>query len=365
MQAPPDIQLAIENLRIKQNVMSTIAGIPNEPTGTVGFPFCIVDQPDAPPTPKANPSELSPRKLKTNVPSSPKLTIRVHTPIRAPSITETARVVAEQTDPRRIRIVSYREMSKEASDAGFKAVVTDFFKSIWRERRELEPDTFADTCGPEYIEALRYNNELRARVGKPPRDSDPDTDYYLITVNPRDGTPLDSLLRLLAKSLSKQWIVDSAAKWLYVIEQRGTDSRSPRGLHAHILLERPRYNGSSRYPWSKFQTEIKNTFKSLVGGGPQRHLINIQPVKRTVEKVVAYMMGDKEDGKMEAQTATEEWRREINLKPYYTNMEEAEIYGNPPSARSEEADDEGSHEYSQSQDYEDEYGDEDEIEELN
>jgi len=346
MQTPENISKAIEQLRLEQNV------------------FRIMPDESRSPSPDSTGNSATTQIATPVLPTSGG-TPNVRSRPRVPPIETTAREVSEATHSRAVRVVSYQEMFKESKDAGFKAITTEFWKGIWRDRRDLEPEKFGELCGPEYAEAVRYNNELRAKCGKPARDSDPDTDYVLITVNPRDGTPLDSLLRLISKCISKTWICDSAARWLYVIEQRSTDSSSPRGIHAHILLERPRINGNSRYPWSKFRTEITNTFKSLIGGGPQRHLINFMPVRKTLRNVINYMLGYKEEGKMEAQTATEEWRNQIGLAAYFTNMEDLHTEVDPPSARSDEdADDEDS------DTGEDSEGDDDEdsgseIEELN
>lgn len=211
-------------------------------------------------------------------------------------------------------LLTYEQMFQLGKDEAFKSVAkkewTDYFKWI----KDEHPDEYRTLLGPAYT-------VIETRMASTVSKKDPDTDYYLITVNPRSGTGAPKLLKLTDKCLSKRWIIDRNAKWLYVLEQRSSESGKFHGEHAHILLERPRDERGRRYEWGKFGRELRNTFANVCGGPLH---VDIKPVKNGTEnRVIAYMMGTKKDPSKElAVRNTIEWRQLLGIQPYYQSADE-------------------------------------------
>lgn len=240
-----------------------------------------------------------------------------------PTAEDLARIVADAEKNTKLKTKEQKTHTQVFEDeclAGFRADARKYWQKYWETCRTNDPDAYAVHAGPAFrIAEKKMESYDDAR--------DPDTPFYLITINPRSNVEFTDLSRKVLKCLSKKWIVDNHAFYFYVFEQRSTEPTKPCGYHCHLLLERPIIEGDRRYRYSAFLREIRSTFTSIVGGPKAVH---ISPVKAGTElTVIKYFRGDKADlTKLPAVRATREWRKQMRIADWYSSsvMEPEEYF---------------------------------------
>lgn len=221
-----------------------------------------------------------------------------------------------------------------AKHTGFIADSNLFWKAYWKLGREIADPEYLQCAGPSYVIAKRRYDEMHTAR----ESSDPGFSFYLITINPPEGTDYFRLFKCVGKCLAKKWIFQSKVYWVYCIEQRGTTIDGVHGFHAHLALERP-----SSKPVCHFKREIRNSFSSIVDTEPA---INFRGVKLGTERtVIDYVKGRKNDErKIEKVQVDIQWRAQMGLRNYYCSTDEQEEEFEEQEEEKEDESEEGSEE---------------------
>lgn len=140
------------------------------------------------------------------------------------------------------------------------------------------------------------------------------TDCMFVTYNPRPDVSLKIAHKQVQDFIQKQKIT----KYIYVIEQRGTEESNIGHYHFHILHFH-KYDRISHY-----KRETQSSFKKtcMVSNWA---CLNIKPclLELDIQKRLEYMLGDKKDidglHKQEKQKIDKIFRQKYMLKDYYTD----------------------------------------------
>lgn len=143
----------------------------------------------------------------------------------------------------------------------------------------------------------------------------------LITINPPDGTTLETLKTLVEKFVKRKWI---ECYW-YCFETRGylepedgtEEGNEYVGLHSHIFLKR------GKHPPAHVQRDVDATFKELFENVPKGslwHTMNIKYFKEEdVPNGINYVKGWKKGLRKENFTADSLLRSDFALEEYYSS----------------------------------------------
>jgi len=129
-----------------------------------------------------------------------------------------------------------------------------------------------------------------------------------VTVNPKEGTPISTILKLCDNIVKKKWVKNVH----YSLEQRGKDpSTMGTGIHVHFL-----FKGSDK-PVSQIHREIFNTVKNYVGN--KLH-VKLQVCDESYyDAKYQYLLGNKWDSdKTDSINQDKVWRAQQNLKNIYS-----------------------------------------------
>lgn len=132
-------------------------------------------------------------------------------------------------------------------------------------------------------------------------------EYCFMTINVYPHITLDSLQCKVEKFVKRKGIVKS---YFYVYEVRKEDNGNFDGLHCHLLFYRKcKPNDVKRGAQSTFKDTCNTTHPEI---------LNIKYISEelAIEKI-EYMMGQKKESKQKGVEATERYRHEYNLEPFY------------------------------------------------
>lgn len=133
-----------------------------------------------------------------------------------------------------------------------------------------------------------------------------------LTISPKLDVQLDVLKKILAKYSSRSII----KKYIYVIEQRGSDeAHCGDGIHAHLLLER-----NLKYPPNKFIKNSKNSFKKILDVKKEQFFYYFWLQHSFLTDKIDYMLGKKNESKHLKQTFDLVFREKNDIKKYYSNF---------------------------------------------
>lgn len=130
-------------------------------------------------------------------------------------------------------------------------------------------------------------------------------DYVWVTVNPRKEVSLQDLLKNVHKMYKKVWI----EKALYIFEIGATKHN-----HSHGIIQfKP---GMSK---AKIIQQLANSVKSITNTEINNCFCVRFVTQEQAKKNINYMLGQKQQEKMQAVKDTLEWRVQNNILPYYTS----------------------------------------------
>lgn len=188
----------------------------------------------------------------------------------------------------------------------FETILKKKYNEYWNDRFETDDNL------KNNFQIFKYLDDKNAKI-----NAEKDTDYILITINPRDGVKFQDFNNLVLKSIKKKWI----SSYLYSFEQRGeTEDDVGWRPHCHIIL----------YRKGKIYCEIVREFKSCfkkICNVENIHCLNFKVIKDgTFYQVVNYVVGWKKDeGKHVKQIIDKRWRSIYDIKDYYYFGEELKI----------------------------------------
>lgn len=125
--------------------------------------------------------------------------------------------------------------------------------------------------------------------------------YFWITVNPKTGTDLPTIIKLNELMHRKKWI----QKYAYVYETTENNH-----IHVHSLI-------SAEYEPKRAWKELSNSVKSIcMISNPHCFVFRVLTEQEAKEKM-RYMMGMKQDKKLDGVELTKTWRTQHDLKEVY------------------------------------------------
>lgn len=128
--------------------------------------------------------------------------------------------------------------------------------------------------------------------------------YWLITINPKPGTELEDLDKVVAKILRKKTIQSFA----FVYEIRKKEDDIYTGLHCHILVYQT-------LPSHDFKRGVQNTCKHICQS-KNPNILNFKNVPEdAVQQKIEYLLGNKTDKKELGVALTMEWREANEIPP--------------------------------------------------
>lgn len=198
-----------------------------------------------------------------------------------------------------------------AYDEGMKAI------------KHRQPGQFT----PE-MEVMFEKQEAKAKALK--------STHVLITVNPK-GDDLAELMKKLSAFTNIKWVL---ATYLFCVEQR-SDGTTPvgKGIHAHILVQRP-----PTVAPSTIKREAQRLFAKLVDNPTDGHVINFKfGDEKYAKNCYKYITGCKvSEAKRAKCDVDRQWRLDNGLQPYYKNGSQTDLgwheTGNNEAKAEEEAD---------------------------
>lgn len=135
----------------------------------------------------------------------------------------------------------------------------------------------------------------------------PKTQLTWVTINPKESTPLQTILKLCSTITNKTWI----KKAWYTLEQRGkTSTDMGKGIHIHMLLS------EHEKPRSHIHREILNTVKNYVGNSLH---VKVQDYPHTfLQDKLDYIQGKKWDPEKDSTLGVDKvWRQTNSLENFY------------------------------------------------
>lgn len=171
-------------------------------------------------------------------------------------------------------------------------------EALLKKQRQLHEQLLDKQCSegaaPKYIQELHDSlakNEMF------------DSKDYLITVNPKPDTPVESIIKKTEKYLGRKCHDGGVA----VLEQRSQVLEDAgEGAHVHIVVQATQTDAN-------FRKNTRNSFKSLVGV-PSRH-IHIRRIRQgELPEVLSYVNGDKnEEEKKKKVEIDRPWRENLGV----------------------------------------------------
>jgi len=161
---------------------------------------------------------------------------------------------------------------------------------------------FYDTLSPEVQSALTRESPIyQTHYERCLTKTAPKFQLTWVTINPKDSTPLQTILKLCDNIIKKTWV----KKAWYTIEQRGkTSTEMGKGIHIHMLFT------EHQKPRSHIHREILNTVKNYVGNSLH---VKVQDYPHTfLQDKLDYILGKKWDPEKDSTLGVDKIWREIN-----------------------------------------------------
>lgn len=163
-------------------------------------------------------------------------------------------------------------------------------------------------------EYMRLSNYYYAEMQKDVKITLELSETMFVTYNPKPDVTLKVAMKAVDAFCSKSKI----DKYIYVIEQRGTQEDNMGSFHVHILHTH-KYDRVSHY-----QRETQSSFNKTCLA-TSWNCLNMKPCKRDqdISNRLEYILGTKQDRdghmKSEKQATDKIYRQKYKLQDYYTN----------------------------------------------
>lgn len=194
----------------------------------------------------------------------------------------------------------------------------DFMKSMCEKcysRKYYE----RNDCNHDFNWYLKMIEGQMSILSKPPpkkkRGRKIDKFIYWVTINPKEGTPLNPFCEKMENFVKRSFVKNFA----YSYEQRGkSSSEMGKGIHCHLLFDKPRDLSPKQ-----LLTRAMSTFGDMVGNSKAIH-IQTFPYDFRPEKI-QYLEGAKWDQEKDASVKINLAWREINkLSSIYIDASSSE-----------------------------------------
>lgn len=155
-----------------------------------------------------------------------------------------------------------------------------------------------ETLDNEFLSEARISIDRAKKLQKQKVTSE----YYFVTVSPKQGTTLEALRKQVDKYVGRRMIVGSMYAYEWTKEKQ---------VHVHLIVHQLECSDRD------FRKNTKNTFKNLVGN---LACIDVRGIPDDwIDDKKAYIKGEKwDEGKDEMIAFDKQKRIEENLEPFYT-----------------------------------------------
>lgn len=171
---------------------------------------------------------------------------------------------------------------------------------------KAEDDPLLISNDPRWLEAISAykNGTLERKDGR-------ESEWVWVTVNPNPALFIEDeaevfgdFMSQVSKAVGKKWVIN--ARWVF---EKYT--KNGERLHVHMVLKKPK----NKRP-SEVKRELWNTFKDWCGNEQHVKIVFIYATE-VVQQKLAYLEGEKQEGKMECVALDNKWRKEIGIQRMY------------------------------------------------
>ena len=172
--------------------------------------------------------------------------------------------------------------------------------------RKAEEDPLLISNDPRWLEAISAykNGDLERKDGR-------ESEWLWFTVNPDpsnfeedEAEALREFMQKVSKAVGKKWVLNAR----YVFERY---TKNGERVHMHMVLKKPK----NKRP-SEVKRELWNTFKDWCGNEKHVKVVFLYSPE-VVQQKLAYLEGEKQEGKMENVSLDNKWRKEMGIQRIY------------------------------------------------
>lgn len=169
----------------------------------------------------------------------------------------------------------------------------------WAESRKIKNETIGEDRAQQELAFRDYLvSEKSEKKGKSEK-------FFWVTINPKPGVELPTIIRSVSKMYKKKWI--DCYAYVYENTEKGH-------IHSHGLIK-------CKYESARARKELCNSVKDICDVHNVHCFKFVILDKEKAYQKMVYMCGQKKSEKMANVKLTEEWREKEMIKPIYTSDE--------------------------------------------